>query len=244
MRLSNFLQALAIVTSVFVPSLGLAQTTQGVVVATAGAELVDAVKAESSGSEFAPKSMRLALAHEASMVTSIPMQRVILLTSLRPSDRPYGLGVKYDRAWLNSLREPKQDDQWRCLTEALYFEARGESIKGQFAVAEVILNRVDSRRFPRSICGVVNQGTGRKFACQFTYTCDGRAEKIGNRAVYNRMGRIARVMMDGGARQLVGGATYYHTTAVRPSWSRKFIQTAQIGVHKFYKPGRRYSRNN
>ncbi len=57
---------------------------------------------------------------------------------------------------------------WHCLTEALYFEARGESVKGQIAVAEVILNRVASPKFPDSVCAVVNQGTGRKYACQFT----------------------------------------------------------------------------
>ncbi|MGB0800072.1 MAG: cell wall hydrolase, partial [Planktomarina sp.] len=173
------------------------------------------------GSDIAPMTLAKALVFEASMVTAIPMQRVVILTSLRPSDRPEGLGVKYSRVWLASRPAPKRDDQWRCLAEALYFEARGETLRGQFAVAEVILNRVDSRKFPNSICGVVNQGTGRKFACQFTYTCDGRAERIGNQAVYDRVGRIARVMMDGGARQLVGGATYYHTTAVRPRWSRQ-----------------------
>ena len=141
-------------------------------------------------------------------------------------------------AWLSAQPAPKQDAEWTCLTEALYFEARGESIYGQFAVAEVILNRVDDVRFPNTICGVVNQGTGRKFACQFTYTCDGRDEVIHEKTAHDRLGRIARAMIDGAPRDLTLGATHYHTKAVSPRWSRVFQKTASIGVHRFYKmPG-------
>ena len=124
--------------------------------------------------------------------------------------------------------------QWRCLSEALYFEARGETVKGQIAVAEVILNRVASSRFPDTVCGVINQGTGRKYACQFTYTCDGRPENITEVSAYERVGKIARMMLNGAPRTLSGGATFYHTTAVNPSWARKFRRTARHGVHLFY----------
>lgn len=141
-------------------------------------------------------------------------------------------------AWLSAQPAPKQDAEWTCLTEALYFEARGESIYGQFAVAEVILNRVDDVRFPNTICGVVNQGTGKRYACQFTYTCDGRAEVIHEQTAYDRVGRIARAMIDGAPRDLTLGATHYHTKAVAPRWARVFQKTASIGVHRFYKmPG-------
>ncbi|MDE0970524.1 MAG: cell wall hydrolase [Octadecabacter sp.] len=161
---------------------------------------------------------------ENALVTSTrPKERISLLTSMRPKDRP--------------------NLQWKCLAEALYFEARGEPVQGQFAVAEVILNRVDSPKFPNSICKVVNQGTGRKHACQFSYTCDGKFERIANMAVYNQLVVIARAMIDGGMRQLSGGATYYHTTSVQPSWARRFEHTATIGIHKFYKPGRRSDKN-
>ncbi len=147
------------------------------------------------------------------------------------------LGVNYSRAWIDAQPVANGGESWRCLSEALYFEARGESVQGQFAVAEVILNRVDSRNFPNSVCGVINQGTGRKFQCQFTYTCDGHAEKIHERAAYNRVGKIAKIMIAGAARPLTNGATHYHTTAVRPAWSRKFRHTAKIGVHHFYRMG-------
>ncbi|MGB0660372.1 MAG: cell wall hydrolase [Mangrovicoccus sp.] len=143
--------------------------------------------------------------------------------------------VEYTRDWVNSQPKPEETAQWRCLSEALYFEARGESIKGQFAVAEVIMNRVASPRYPNSVCGVINQGTGRKFACQFTYTCDGRAEVIHEPRAWGRVGRIADAVLSGADTNLTSGATHYHTTAVRPSWARKFPRTASIGVHHFYR---------
>lgn len=139
-----------------------------------------------------------------------------------------------DARALNALPAATGGSQWSCLSEALYFEARGETIKGQIAVAEVILNRVASSRFPDTVCGVVKQGTGRKFACQFTYTCDGRPERINEPAAYERVGKIARMMLNGAPRTLAGGATFYHTTAVRPRWASKFRRTARLGVHLFY----------
>lgn len=157
--------------------------------------------------------------------------------------KPLGSGkVDYSQAWLSSLPKGEGGKQWACLAQALYFEARGESIKGQVAVAEVIMNRVDSSRFPDTVCGVINQGTGRKYACQFTYTCDGIAEHINEPTAYARVGKIARAMLSGLPRKLTHGATYYHTTAVRPKWARVFDHTTTIGVHKFYRNVRQASR--
>ncbi|MFY0691997.1 MAG: cell wall hydrolase [Paracoccaceae bacterium] len=145
-----------------------------------------------------------------------------------------GEGVLITRAALAAMPKAQGDAQWQCLAEALYFEARGESVKGQIAVAEVILNRVSSSKFPDTVCKVVNQGTGRKFACQFTYTCDGYPEVIRDKKAHEQVGKIARLMLDGAPRTLSGGATFYHTTAVNPRWARKFRRTAQHGVHLFY----------
>ena len=145
-------------------------------------------------------------------------------------------GAIYNASWLKSQDAPKGGAQWECLAEALYFEARGETIKGQFAVAEVIMNRVKSARFPNSICGVINQGTGRKYQCQFTYTCDGIPERIHEPQAWERVGKVARAILDGRApMNLTDGATHYHTTAVRPRWSRTYTKTAAIGVHVFYR---------
>ncbi|WP_084613886.1 cell wall hydrolase [Roseicyclus elongatus] len=136
---------------------------------------------------------------------------------------------------LDQLRRPRGNRQWQCLTEALYFEARGEPIVGQYAVAEVILNRVDSANYPDTICGVVNQGTGRRFACQFTYTCDGEPEDIADDRAWHRAGHIARIMIDGAPRDLTGGATHYHADWVNPDWARVYPRTAEYGIHIFYR---------
>ncbi|MFA8384395.1 MAG: cell wall hydrolase [Pelagibaca sp.] len=142
----------------------------------------------------------------------------------------------YNASWLNAQTPASGGAQWECLAEALYFEARGETIQGQFAVAEVIMNRVKSGRFPDDICGVINQGTGKKYQCQFTYTCDGIPEHIREPQAWDRVGKVARAILDGRApMNLTNGATHYHTTAVRPRWSRTYTQTASYGVHVFYR---------
>jgi len=193
------------------------------------------VAASEFSAPFSLKALAEALVIESRILNSIPLQKNAIVTSTRPKERI---------SLLTSMRpKDRPNFQWKCLAEALYFEARGEPNQGQFAVAEVILNRVDSPKFPNSICEVVNQGTGRKHACQFSYTCDGKFERIANMAVYNQLAVIARAMIDGGKRQLSGGATYYHTTSVQPSWARRFEHTATIGIHKFYKPGKPSSKD-
>ncbi|WP_415403570.1 cell wall hydrolase [Tateyamaria sp. SN3-11] len=143
--------------------------------------------------------------------------------------------VVYSRSWLDAQPKASGNAHWQCLSEALYFEARGETVKGQFAVAEVIMNRVKSARFPNNVCGVINQGTGRKYQCQFTYTCDGAPETIHEAQAFSRVGKVARAVLDGKAPAITSGATHYHTTAVRPRWSRVYTKTARIGVHIFYR---------
>ena len=195
--------------------------------------------------------MRIVLALIIALATGIPAQADVNIKQvLKTEERglrnqskarlggmlkaPEG-GVEYSRASLDNMPKASGGKQWRCLSEALYFEARGESVKGQFAVAEVIMNRVNSSRFPDTVCGVIHQGTGRKFACQFTYTCDGHKEVISEPKAFQRVAKVARAVLDGAPRSLTAGATYYHTKAVRPSWSRKFARTTTIGVHHFYR---------
>lgn len=192
-----------------------------------------------SAPAMADTSVRQLVKREKQALGAIPATQLAALA--QTSSAPNGLS--YSRSWLDQRPRASGGEQWRCLAEALYFEARGESVKGQFAVAEVIMNRVDSPRFPNSVCGVVKQGTGRKFACQFTYTCDGHKEVIAEPAAFVTVGKIAKLMVDGGPRPLTKGATHYHTKAVRPNWSRKFPQTATIGVHHFYRMPVRVSSN-
>ncbi|MEN8840416.1 MAG: cell wall hydrolase [Octadecabacter sp.] len=179
------------------------------------------------------------LGQERTAIQQVSDARVAALTAVPPASArniPTAPDViTYDRTFLASQPAPSGGEQWRCLAEALYFEARGESVRGMFAVGEVIMNRVDSSRYPSTLCGVINQGTGRQFACQFTYTCDGAAEVIHEQAAWAKVGKVARLLMDGAPRQLTDGATHYHTRAVNPRWARVFPRTVTIGSHHFYR---------
>ena len=163
------------------------------------------------------------------------------LGAVRPKARPaQARPVTYSRQWIDALPAlpgaDRGDAEWSCLAEALYFEARGESVKGQFAVAEVILNRVKSASYPDTVCGVVNQGAGQKFQCQFSFACDGAPENISEPKAFERAGKVARVMLSSAPSRLTNGATHYHTNGVSPSWARDFVETASIGDHRFYRP--------
>ncbi|MCL4187353.1 MAG: cell wall hydrolase [Rhodobacteraceae bacterium] len=153
------------------------------------------------------------------------------------------LVLRYDRAWLDALPPAEGDDNWRCLARAIYHEARGESIEGQFAVAEVILNRLNSPEFPGTVCGVVNQGASRPRACQFSFACDGRPDTMHNARARDIARKIARLMIDGAPRQLTQGATHFHARRVRPRWARVFDLTAEIGAHIFYRMPTRLASN-
>ena len=177
------------------------------------------------------------LDQEREALSVVPVDRLSLLTS-PPAQAPGVVaqtGVIYNQDFLAEQPVAQGGAQWECLAEALYFEARGETVRGMFAVGEVILNRVDNDSYPNTLCNVINQGTGRKYGCQFTYTCDGKAEVIAEPASWERVGKVARILLDGVPRQLTGGATHYHTKAVNPSWAQRFPRTATIGSHHFYR---------
>ncbi len=143
------------------------------------------------------------------------------------------VALTYDAAWVEALPAAPETAELDCLARAVYFEARGESIKGQAAVAEVVLNRTDSPYFPRSVCGVVNQAGGG--GCQFSFVCDGRADVIGDRQAWYVAEKIAAAYIGGTPRDLTDGATYFHTPAVKPSWANRFPMTVRIGAHFFYR---------
>ncbi|MDH5799165.1 MAG: cell wall hydrolase [Paracoccaceae bacterium] len=178
------------------------------------------------------------LSEERLALNAVPSDRLLQL-QVKPNRQGIFFsqpGFEYSRATLSALPTVSGGKQWECLAEALYFEARGESVEGQFAVAEVILNRVESNRFPDTICGVVHQGTGQRHRCQFSYNCDGKLEVVNDRRAWNNVAKVARLIMDGIApRDLTGGATHYHTTAVNPRWAQVFDLTTTIGVHRFYR---------
>jgi spore germination cell wall hydrolase CwlJ-like protein len=140
---------------------------------------------------------------------------------------------------LDRLPRVEGDAEWRCLAEAIYYESRGEPLDGQIAVAEVVLNRVDSRRYPNSICGVVHQGIERGRSCQFSYACDGRPERMADTGPRIRAEKLAAIMLAGRPRTVTDGATHFHARYVRPDWASRFVRTAAIGQHLFYRQGSR-----
>ncbi|MGF1659955.1 MAG: cell wall hydrolase [Rubrimonas sp.] len=148
-----------------------------------------------------------------------------------------------DLSEIDRMPAKRGGSEWRCLAEAIYFEARGESLAGQMAVAEVILNRVDSARYPSTICSVVMQGAHRRNACQFSYQCDGVLNRITEPDAFTRAGKIAHLMLKGRPRVLTGAATHYHATYVRPDWARRLVRTARIERHIFYRYPTRLSSN-
>ena len=138
-----------------------------------------------------------------------------------------------------SVAELDAEDR-RCLSEAIYYEARSESRVGQLAVADVILNRVDSRAYPNTICEVVYQGSTRKTGCQFSFTCDGSMKARLQKNRWKESEMLAGAILAGLRVPVSRNATHYHADYVSPPWAERLTPTATIGTHKFYKfPSRR-----
>jgi spore germination cell wall hydrolase CwlJ-like protein len=125
----------------------------------------------------------------------------------------------------------------KCLAEAIYFEARGEAVRGQIAVAQVVMNRAFSGFYPTTVCGVVYQNKNHHMACQFTFACDNVADVVREPDMWERASKIAKAMLDG---QLwlpeVGKSTHYHAYWVHPSWVSEMKKMYKFGVHTFYRP--------
>ena len=126
----------------------------------------------------------------------------------------------------------------KCLADAVYFEARGEPLRGQMAVAQVVMNRVFSGFYPSSVCGVVYQNANRHLACQFTFACEGKdLSHIDELDMWEQAKRIAKDTLDGKIwLSEVGHATHYHAYWVHPSWVHEMKKMYQLGVHTFYRP--------
>lgn len=190
----------------------------------AAATLSVVTSAADAGGRGSLFSADVALFGAASDPMELPRPKPLLYTGAEPVKIENGP----EEVFLARAQPRISADDVNCLAEALYHEARGEGAKGQAAVAEVVLNRVDSRAFPSTVCGVINQPS------QFSYTIGGR-KPIGNKAAYLRARAIAESALAGAPRVLTGGATYFHTPAVRPAWSHRFQRTVQIGRHIFYR---------
>jgi hypothetical protein len=135
------------------------------------------------------------------------------------------------------LDEKSRAKEEKCLAEAIYFEARGEPVRGQMAVAQVVLNRAFSGKYPNTVCGVVYQNAHRYLACQFTFACDRHRDVVRQPDMWERATTIAAEMLDGKLwLPEVGKATHYHAYWVRPGWARDMNKLHKLGVHTFYRP--------
>ena len=166
-------------------------------------------------------------------MTSAPSQ----VASLRPGVTPTPAALRF------SLPRPaapveaavaRGKGALDCLTDAVYYEARGESDRGQAAVAQVVLNRVRRAGFPKSVCGVVFQGAA-VHACQFSFVCDGAMSQGRETAAWRRARSVARRALDGVVMEEVGDATNFHVARLGQIWGSGLVKVAQVGAHVFYK---------
>jgi spore germination cell wall hydrolase CwlJ-like protein len=122
-----------------------------------------------------------------------------------------------------------------CLTAAVYYEAASETAQGQAAVAQVVLNRTRHPAYPRTVCGVVFQGSERTTGCQFSFTCDGAMARTPSAAGWARARAVASAALNGTVVAAIGTATHYHTDWVAPYWAPRLSKIVQIGTHIFYR---------
>jgi len=138
----------------------------------------------------------------------------------------------------NISPESDRARELNCLARGIYFEARGEPIRGQLAVGRVILNRVKSKTYPDTVCEVVYQNKNRHNRCQFSFACDGKPDAIRERAEWGVILMHAAWLLasdvDDGSTRLVRYATHYHADYVSPHWSRVLVLAGRIGHHLFY----------
>jgi len=121
-----------------------------------------------------------------------------------------------------------------CLTQAVYYEARGEGVDGMRAVAQVILNRVRHPAFPKTICNVVYQGALHGTSCQFSFVCNGAMGARVEPTAWRRARDVAGAALEGYVMKSVGTATHFHTLSVDPMWSATMVRVATVGGHAFY----------
>ena len=132
-------------------------------------------------------------------------------------------------------------DDFDCLVEALYHEARSESLLGMLSVANVILTRKESSTFPNTICKVVHQGkywkgNPIKDKCHFSYWCDGRPERFTDMAGLIKSINVAEMSLKGIQVRQTVGSTHYHASYITPRWASNphFKSLGQLGNHIFY----------
>jgi spore germination cell wall hydrolase CwlJ-like protein len=168
-------------------------------------------------------------------VTPIVTQDIAPIPAAGPMKAFAGAPSPPELAMVKMLAEQK------CLADAMYFEARGDGVRGEEAVAEVVFNRMRDANYPGTICGVVYEGARSGHGCQFSFACDGAALARREPGAWAQARLLAAQILTGYRQlgDLTGGATSYHANYVEPGWT-DMVQTAEIGNHVFF---RRISRH-
>ncbi|WP_394761183.1 cell wall hydrolase [Phenylobacterium sp.] len=165
----------------------------------------------------------------------IPVQDgedAIALNTLRPFA---GLPIRPMRPFVLSADADDAARALHCMTQAIYFEAAREPVRGQQAVAQVVLNRLRHPAYPKSVCGVVYQGSARPTGCQFTFTCDGALRWTPQPTLWRQAQEVAKRALAGFVDKDVGSATHYHAVYVIPYWAPTLVKMTQVGQHIFYR---------
>ncbi len=156
----------------------------------------------------------------------------MLINALRPFGSEPPLPAK------PFVLKASDDDRVRaeeCLAQAIYYEAAVEPVEGMRAVAQTVLNRLRHPGYPKSICGVVYEGSQRVTGCQFSFTCDGSLARVPNPVLWERARTVAQRALAGYVMTSVGTATHYHADYVAPYWAPTLYKITQIGRHIFYR---------
>jgi spore germination cell wall hydrolase CwlJ-like protein len=199
-----------------------------------GAEDVPALKKRARDVVIVPAAVNLkdeddeAAAPDVLAPSPRQVEKAIKLkrTAAKPKDREKQKAIAQRRVQLA---------EENCLARAVYFEARSESELGQVAVAKVILNRVKDPEYPKTICGVVYQGSGRRNSCQFSFACDGLPDDVKSAKSWAQAKRVAKMTIAGDAKvAALTTATNYHADYVNPKWAKSMKRLVKIGRHIFY----------
>ena len=179
-------------------------------------------------------SVKIVLPTLPNILRQIAAEDALQLNATRPfTDRPDEAAASFQA---RSTGEADIARAVGCLAQAIYYEAGGEGVDGERAVAQVVLNRVRHPGYPSSVCGTVYQGSERTTGCQFTFTCDGSLRRIPGGPFWTRAQRLAREAIVGGkVFGPVGHATHYHADYVLPYWADSLDKQIQIGRHIFYR---------
>lgn len=162
------------------------------------------------------------------------LQNLIVSPPMWKLEKSWKLGQEKKRKIFAARRNRLAQSE--CLSRAVYFEARSESELGQLAVAKVILNRVKSKKYPNSVCAVVYQGSQRRNSCQFSFACDGRADKPRYGKAWRQAKKVAkRALANKNELKVISTALYYHADYVKPKWASAMDRLIKIGNHIFYR---------